>query len=89
MTTYYDTSTLPFRPVVKVKPLARVRDEMFNRWLVRCKVTSRKHGNCGEIRYARPSELFERSGVQRGKCGRLYFADAMHHDALFNLPVED
>jgi hypothetical protein len=71
METYFDTSSLPFAPVVKVKPLVRAWDELFKCWLVRCKVTSRRHGNYGEIRYVRPSELFERSGVQRGKCGRL------------------
>ncbi len=93
MTTYYDTGPLPFATAVKVKPVARCFDPFFNEWRVKARVTSRREvyagAKCGEIVYARPHALYAKQGVQRGKCGRLYWANQMPDSEFLALPVLD
>lgn len=91
MTTYFDTSTLPFRPVVKIKPLARVWDSDFSTWFIKGRVTTRADHfgrKTGDIVYSRASALYAWQGVQRGKGGRLYWSDRMPDAELMALPVE-
>jgi hypothetical protein len=91
MTTYYDTSSIPFRSAVKVKPLARVWDSDFRTWFVRARVTTRGDywgRRCGDVVYSRASELFARQGVRRGTFGKLYWTEPMPDSELLALPVE-
>jgi hypothetical protein len=91
VTTFYDTSSLPFRAAIKVKPLARAWDSLYRTWFVKCRITTRidySGRKCGEIIYSRASELYARQGVQRGKCGRLYWADRLTDSELLALPEE-
>lgn len=91
MSTYYDTSSLPFRSAVKIKPLARVWDSDFSTWFVKGRVTTRADyfgRKTGDIVYSRAGDLYARQGVLRGKCGRLYWADRMPDAELMALPVE-
>lgn len=92
MRTYYNTGPLPFAPAVKVKPLARYWDAIFSEWLIKARVTSRREtyngAKCGDIVYARPGALYAHQGVQRGKCGRLYWSDRMSDADFMALPVE-
>jgi hypothetical protein len=91
MRTFYNTGPLPFAPAVKVKPLARIWDSTFSAWIIEARVTSRREtyngAACGAIVYARQSALFANQGVQRGKCGRLYWSGAMTHAEFESLPV--
>jgi len=89
MSTFYDTSSIPFRAAVKVKPLARVWDG--STWFVKCRVTTRigySGRKCGDILYSRASELYARQGVRRGTFGKLYWTDRMTDAELLALPIE-
>ena len=91
MRTFYDTSSLPFRAAVKVKPLARVWDSYFSAWFVKGRITTRTDCNgrkVGDIVYSRASELYARQGVRRGTCGKLYWSDRLTESELISLPVE-
>jgi hypothetical protein len=93
MATYFNTGPLPFAPAVKVKPLARCWDSHFREWRVKARVTSRRETytgeKCGAIVYARPGSLYATQGVQRGKCGRLYWSGPMPDAEFMALPVSD
>lgn len=91
MRTFYDTSSLPFRAAVKIKPLARVWDSDFSTWFVKGRITTRTDCNgrkVGDIVYSRASELYARQGVRRGTCGKLYWSDRLTEPELISLPVE-
>jgi hypothetical protein len=91
MRTFYNTGPLPFAPAVKVKPLSKFWDSRFAEWRIEAKVTSRRDTyagpKCGDLICARPASLFARQGVQRGKCGRLYWAERMTAAEFDSLPV--
>ena len=91
MRTFYDTSSLPFRAPVKVKPLARVWDSYLSAWFVKGRITTRTACDgrkVGDIVYSRASELYARQGVRRGTFGKLYWSDRLTEPELISLPVE-
>jgi hypothetical protein len=91
VSTYYDTSSLPFRAPVKVKPLARLWCPIFRTWFVRARITTRidySGRRPGDIVYARVSELRARQRVSRQSYGRLYFVGAMPDAEFLALPDE-
>lgn len=91
MRTFYDTSSLPFRTAVKVKPLARVWDPYLSAWFVKGRITTRTACDgrkVGDTVYSRASELYARQGVRRGTFGKLYWSDRLTESELISLPVE-